>query len=222
MEKPQYTRHVGQKFNEDGSVRTFPGNTCISKVVPEMPIYSGLLELQNRLKALDVNGKYGFLPPSSFHMTVIEGVCDQFRKPELWSSKLPLDMPLNEVTKFVLERYRKLTPPTSLRMQVARTYFEGLLLVILQPADAVAAKALKDFRDQFAEETGIRFRNHDNYTFHISLAYRLIEMTPEEEQQFVALQEEAARKLQQAYPVFEMRKPSLTTFENMFQFDDIC
>lgn len=222
MEKPQYTRHVGQKFNEDGSVRAFPGNTCISKIVPEMPIYTGLVQLQERLKELDVDGKYGFLPPSSFHMTVIEGVCDQFRRPENWSSKLPPDMPLADVTEFVLERYKKLTPPASMRMQVARTYFQGLLLVILKPADTETAQALKSFRDQFAAETGIRFKNHDDYTFHISLAYRLIEMTPEEEQPFVDLQEEAARKLQAAYPTFELRKPSLTTFQSMFQFDDIC
>ncbi len=222
MNEPRYTSTVGQKFNKDGSVRTFPGNTVISKITPDMPVYKGLVEIQDRLEALDSAGRYGFLPPSSFHMTVIEGVCDQVRDSAKWSSMLPLDMPLEDVTRFVLEHYRKLSPPRSLRMRINRASFARLLLIILEPADDATAQALRKFRDQFANETGIRFKNHDTYTFHISLAYRLIEMTEEQERPFQELQDEAGPALRASYPVIEMNPPVLTTFENMFRFDDIC
>lgn len=222
MTEVQYTGAVGQKFNKDGSVREFPGNTVISKITPDMPVYSGLVETQDMLKAIDSGGKYGFLPPSSFHMTVIEGVCDQVRRPENWTSKLPLDAPLAEVTQLVLDRYRKLSPPESLSMRIVRANFSNLLTIRLEPADAPTAKALKDFRDQFASETGIRFANHDTYTFHISLAYRLIQMTPEEERPFQELQEETGPKLQARFPVIELNPPVLTTFDDMFRFDELC
>jgi hypothetical protein len=218
----QYTGFVGQKFNEDGSVRGFPGNTVISKISPDMPIYAGLVETQRRLKALDSAGKYAFLPPSSLHMTVIEGVCDQVRTPEKWSSKLALDMPLPDVNRFVSDCYARLSPPESLSMRIARTYFGRLLLVILEPADALTAKSLADFRDQFARESGIRFPNHDDYTFHISLAYLLINMRADEESVFQAEQDEVLSDLSSRFPVLELRKPDLTSFENMFRFDNLC
>lgn len=221
MARVQFTGAVGQKFNEDGSVRYFPGNTCISKISPDMPVYAGLVEVQGKLKALDTENKYGFLPPSSFHMTVIEGVCDQVRKPANWSSELPLDMPLPEVTEFVLERYRKLTPPEGIRMRIMRANFANLHTIRLEPADSATAQALREFRDQFATATGIRFPNHDNYAFHISLAYRLIEMTQEEERPFKELQDEMGPELRARYPVLEMRPPVLTRFDSMFRFDTI-
>lgn len=220
MEK-QYTGFVGQKFHEDGSVREFPGNTVISKITPDMLIYSGLVETQERLKALDRAGKYAFLPPSSLHMTVIEGVCDQVRTPARWSSELALDMPLPEVNQFVLDCYARLSPPDSLRMRIAKTDFSQLLFIVLEPADAAAERSLKDFRDQFALETGIRFPNHDTYTFHVSLAYKLIHLTADEERVFRGEQEEVLQDLVTKYPVLELRKPDLTSFENMFRFDNL-
>lgn len=58
MDKSKYTRFVGVKFNDDGSVRAFPGNTVISKITVEMPIYTGLVAAQDKLKTLDFAGKY--------------------------------------------------------------------------------------------------------------------------------------------------------------------
>ncbi len=62
MEAPQYTKAVGKKFYKDGSVRRFPGNTVISKILPSLPIYAGLVDAQKRLKAADSMGKYVFFP----------------------------------------------------------------------------------------------------------------------------------------------------------------
>ena len=50
----QYTGFVGQKFNEDGSVRRFPGNTVISKITPNAWGLDGFttLALGGTLKSL--------------------------------------------------------------------------------------------------------------------------------------------------------------------------
>ncbi len=59
METSQYTKAVGQKFHKDGSVRRFPGTTVISTLPPSLPIYAGLVDAQERLKAADNTDTYG-------------------------------------------------------------------------------------------------------------------------------------------------------------------
>jgi len=222
MSGTRYTWAVGQKFNEDGSVRRFAGNTCISRITEDMPLYTGLMEVQKRMKALECAGKYGFLPPSSFHMTVIEGVCDQVRKAERWSSKLPLDTPLEEFNQRMLEWFAKLSPPDSFTMRVAGADFSKLQYIALEAASQETTLSLKEFRDAFSEETGIRFPDHDTYRFHMSLAYKLIHLTPEEEEVIKENELEVQQELVEKYPTFKLPSPVLTVFDNMFRFDDAC
>ena len=220
MEAPQYTRAVGQKFNKDGSVRRFPGNTVISKITPATPIYVAIVEAQQRLKAANWAGKYAFLPPSSFHMTVIEGLCDHVRRPELWSKELDLEMPFDEVNQFMLERFARLSPLTRIEMRILPIKTSRLLVVGLEPADPECARSLQHFRDEFSLGTGIRFPDHDTYRYHITLAYNLIELTADEEPAVVSAQEDVQSGLASGYPSIALKEPRLTFFENMFHFDD--
>lgn len=111
MTPPKYAEAVGQKLNEDVLVRRFPGNTVIAKIPSSLPICSGIVEAQERLKAADSSGTYVFLPTSCFHMTVMEGLCDQVGTPELWSRKLDLQLPLADVNQFVLECFARTVSP---------------------------------------------------------------------------------------------------------------
>lgn len=56
----------------------------------------------------------------------------------------------------------------------------------------------------------------------MSLAYRLINMTADEESVFQAKQDEIQRDLSARYPVLELKRPDLASFENMFRFDNLC
>jgi hypothetical protein len=215
-----FTKAVGEKFHEDGSVRSFPGNTVISKITPDIPIHAGLAKAQERLKAADAAGKYVFLPPSSFHMTEVEGLCDQVRTPEHWSSKLPLEMPLVEVNRYVFDCFARLALPPSFTMRISRLTYPRFLAIILEPANAETARSLHDFREQFSLETGIRFPDHETYSYHISLAYCLVQLTADEEGMIHAKQQELQQSLSAAYPSIELGRPRLTCFENMFRFDD--
>ena len=218
----KYTRFVGEKFHEDGSVRAFPGNTVISKITPDMPIYVGLVEAWERLKAVEFAGKYAFLPPTSFHMTVMEGLCEQVRTPEQWSTKLSLHMPLAEVNQFMRDCFSRILLPRTLTMRIVSGVFSQLIVLYLEPADTDTAQALKTFRDQFSRETGIRFPRHDAYTYHISLAYNLIPLAASEEHMIQEEQQEIQHALSIKYPSFQLGRPRLTFFENMSQFEDAC
>ncbi len=218
---PQYTKDVGQKFYKDGSVRRFPGNTVISKLPPSLPIYAGLVDTQERLKAADSMGKYVFLPPSSFHMTVIEGLCDQVRTPEQWSTKLDLQLPLPEVNHFMAECMTRVSPPSSLVMRISPRTIPCWLAVVLEPADTDTAQSLHQFREQFSLETGIRFPNHETYTYHISLAYSLQWLTADEERHMHSVQQEVQRALSARYPKITLQAPQFTYFEDMFRFNNV-
>lgn len=222
MKPPKYTKAVGQKFNRDGSVRRFPGNTVIAKIPPSLPIYAGLVEAQERFRAADSSGKYVFLPPSSFHMTVIEGLCDQVRTPELWSRKLDLALPLADVNEFMLECFARLSRPSSFTMRISQTTFPRWLAIVLEPADTETSQSLQRFREEFSRETGIRFPNHDTYTYHISLAYELLWLTADEERTIHNVQQEVQSTLATRYPTIVLGRPQLTYFEDMFRFHTVC
>ncbi len=216
----QYTKAVGQKFHKDGAVRQFPGNTIISKIPPSLPIYAGLVAAQEKLQLADISSKYVFLPPSSFHMTVIEGMCDQVREPHKWSTALDLQMSFPAVNRFMAKCAAKLSYPASLSMTISPQTIAGWLVIILEPADAAVAQSLYQFREQFSQETGIRFPNHETYTFHISLAYNLLYLTPDEEHLMHNAQQEVQQTLSEQYPIITLPRPCLTYFEDMFRFDN--
>ncbi len=222
METSQYTKAVGQKFHKDGSLRRFPGNTVICKIPPSLPIYAGLVDAQERFKAADSMGKYVFLPPSSFHMTVIEGLCDQVRTPERWSNKLDLQMPLTEVNQFMLECVASVPCPSSITMCISSRTILRWLAIVLEPANAKTSQSLQQFREQFSLQTGIRFPNHETYTYHISLAYNLRLLTDAEECMMHGVQQEVQHALSAQYPSIALGEPHLTCFEDMFRFDNAC
>ncbi|KAJ2897746.1 hypothetical protein MKZ38_004422 [Zalerion maritima] len=102
------------KFSPSGSVQSFPGNTIICHLPPpsESRWHSRLLKLNARLSAflepdasLEESASnfddpkspqqqaplYALLPPSSYHITLFEGVCTHVSNPAYWppSSSLP-------------------------------------------------------------------------------------------------------------------------------------
>ena len=103
----QYAPAVGNKFYEDGTVRQFPGNTIICFADPQSQAFQEAEWAQQQLLRESYADKFAILPPSSFHMTVLDLICDQVRETEKWSSHLSLDAPLEEVDQHFNVRSRK-------------------------------------------------------------------------------------------------------------------
>lgn len=217
MHNDSFTSAVGQKFHPDGRVRTFPGNTIISFVPPDSPIFAHTSWVQAQIQALPFAHKFGFLPPSSFHMTVMELLCDQVRVPERWSAQLPLDTPLPQLDNFFTERVPPIPPPAALQMRfVEVTQYTATLN--LTPADEETAVSLQTYRNQIAAATGVRFPDHDSYQYHISTAYRLINLTTAEETQLAATLQPINDTLRTRFGLFAPPPPQLTFFDDMFAF----
>lgn len=212
-----FTNAVGErrKFNEDGSFRPFPGNTIVCNLTESRVIEEIVRVQQAHASSLPFAHKFAWTPPESFHMTVIELLCHEHRKPELWSSFLDLDAPIEETDRFFAKVLEPLSFPGHFRMKVERLH---KTTIGVSPYDEAARQCLHEFREQVSRLAGVRFPNHDTYRFHISFGYQLIQLTPGEEKQFNQLQLDLSRSLVEKLGVIEMGTVEYTVFEDMTKF----
>jgi hypothetical protein len=218
MSAPRYTREVGRKFYPDGTPRRFPGNTIICFVEPDSPLGTLAQAFQHALGAAPLGHKFALLPPPSFHMTVMELLCDEVRTPERWSPLLPLDAPLAATDAFFLERVPRITAPSDRTVRVTGIGHPNNLWLSLEPADEATAVALRAYRNAVAEATQVRFPDHERYRFHLSLAYRLIELEADEEEALAALVHTWQPQLRAAGASIALPPPVLTGFDDMVRF----
>lgn len=214
----RYTGHVGKKFHEDGSPRKFPGNTIICHVPKESAQFSFLVDYQNRLKEQSWADKFSFLPPSSFHMTVFEGICDEVRKPRKWISALPLDASLEETDEYLKEKWAKIEKTSGFQMKARFISIGSVITLNLMPKTAEEEKRIRDFRDTLSEQFGIRMPNHNRYGFHISFAYQIEKFNPLEMLKVAIFMWKEKSRVQNGFGILETNTPELTFFEDMTEF----
>jgi hypothetical protein len=212
------TREVGRKFYADGTARRFPGNTIICFVDPESPLGQAASAFQAALHAQPWGAKFALLPPSSFHMTVMDLLCDQVRVAERWSPHLPLDAPLPATDAFFLERVPAVPLPTLRTMRVDSIYTGFGLMLMLEPTDAATEAALRGYRDAIASATGVRHPDHNSYGFHMSLGYRLYALDAAETASLTALCAAWAPQLRDAGATLALPPPVLCSFADMTAF----
>jgi len=217
MSTPHLGPSAGSKFWPDGTPRHFPGNTIISFVAAQSAEAHLLARTVDHLRE-SVADDFVVLPPSSWHMTVFELLCDQVRDADHWSRFLDADAPLSAADEFFAERVPTVIAPSRLDMR-SRCISVGsaALGVLLEPADQVTTDALHRYREELAIATGVRFPNHDSYRFHITLAYRLSPPTSNTQQQIDAAIQRADIDLDDRG--FEIAQPVLTYFSDMTDFD---
>jgi hypothetical protein len=155
---------VGRKFYPDGRVRTFPGNTIVCHVTVTTALVERLNRLYERLRAAKAARLYTLLPPSSWHMTLFDGVTGETSTPDRWPECLPLDAPLEEAHRLFEGRLtaQVFGPKLTFDMQV--TGFGSLRNVIsisLQPASAAEERAIRCLRDRLAAVLRLRRASHD-------------------------------------------------------------
>lgn len=218
MSSFQYTEHIGEKFHPDRSVRTFPGNTIICFVDPQQHagIFQECVWAQEQLKAMQCQHKFGFLPPDSFHMTVFQLLVDQPRIAEHWSPFLPHTASLEEMDRFVIEKVANIPAPMGFRIRYK--FIRKPATIEVEPADLETEHTLRRYRKRISEATGVQYPDHDSYKFHISFAYHLIKLTPEEEAERQAIFAKIDTRLQETFGVFETTSPQLVFFDDMFTF----
>lgn len=67
---PGYPIGVPSKFDLEGNVQPFSGNTILAHLSPDSELYASMLELHGKLAASPLAPLFALLPPTSWHMTV--------------------------------------------------------------------------------------------------------------------------------------------------------
>ncbi|NOH78207.1 DUF1868 domain-containing protein [Vibrio sp. RE86] len=216
----KFAPSVGVKFHEDGSVRRFPGNTFICHVDPSLELINELTWAQDQLKAMECGAKFSYLPIESMHMTVFEGVCDQIRLAEKWTSKVPLDAPLSATTEYFSEAVRHIGAHQGFEMvyDYVHNCQVGGSAIRIKPANEQTKQALADCRSQLRDATGINMPDFDDYHFHITLSYRVIELEEHEKQELLATTDRIAERISKSFGTLKHRAVEFCTFEDMFEF----
>lgn len=207
---------TASKFHEDGRVRPFPGNTFVSALAVGRPESATFADVADRLKTSSVGRRLTFLPRSSYHMTVFEGICVDLTEPTLWPADLPAT-DLATATAFFeasIAGLDGLAGPLRMRPAGLLSWAAGLVIG-LEPVDTAENARLRGFRDRLSDAIGLRKPGHDGYAFHLTLAYWLDRA---DDGDWVLEREALSTHVRATVPTLDMPAPDFCTFADMHAF----
>ncbi len=214
----RYTPVVGQKFYADGTVRPFPGNTLLCMLDPAAPVFARVAWVAEQFAAHPFARHFALLPPSSFHMTVMDLLCDEVRDPAHWSRLLGTEVSLAESDAFLMQAVITVPAPPTFQMEYTSLSTEGGVRLNVAPANDATHRAIRGYRDAVAEVTGIHLPTHEAYGFHISVAYRLMEPEAGEDAAIAAWVSAVDPVLRETFGRFDTGQPHLAFFDDMARF----
>ena len=159
----------GGKFNLEGEVLPYPGNTFICHIDPDSAFYQSLVNLQDAIRALPHADCMAFLPQPSFHMTVFCGVSGQPLGADGWPQGLEPNATLESISNRWCERLDR--DGESSRFSVTPSHMRSPYSIHMQAASDADAAALLEARQRLECLTGLVRGDLDSYQFHITLGY---------------------------------------------------
>ncbi|KAJ6509043.1 RNA ligase/cyclic nucleotide phosphodiesterase [Mycena sanguinolenta] len=220
-ETPKYPPGVPSKFDPDGNVQHFPGNTIVCHLSPssEPELYNSMLALYDKLKRSHLSHLYALLPPFSWHMTAFEGSCDQRRIPGRWPDDLPMDASLADCTALFANKLSTFDLQCDPPYHLSITGFDPLetgIGVHLEPYTPEENARLRGLRDRLSPLLRIRSTDHATYVLHLSMAYLLRILTEEQDKELRKLLMDHFESMPKQ---FQLGAPEFCTFEDMFAFN---
>jgi len=214
----QYGLQIGVKFNSDGTPIKYPGNTVIADVGKENPAYAVLHQISSRLRQVKFNDCFIFLPENSYHVTIIRGMNDNVRKSGFWPPELALDTPMDQVDDYFATAAGAVPVSADIRMKFVRLQINGDdVRVCLKPADMEQEQLLKDYRSQVAQRLGFQLPGHDEYIYHVTMAY-ILKLPGSEYQHQLHEIEESINSCLREQDCFYLSRPCLAYYNDMMQF----
>ena len=215
--RPQYPSGIPGKFDPDGNVQPYPGNTIISHLSPSSDLHASVFVLHDKLRNSNLSHLYALLPASSWHMTIFDGVLDKVRMPGYWPNDLSMNASLAECDALFankLSSFDLQCDPPYLMSVVGFTQ-SGIIGVHVEPRTLEENARLRGLRDRLSEALKIRHPDHEVYGFHLSLAYLLRYLTDEQKKELSLLLEEHLKSMPTE---FELGAPEFCKFEDMFAY----
>lgn len=219
----KYAPAVNTKFYENGEVREFPGNTFLCSIDKNISLMQEIEFAQNTLKGMKCAHKFAFLPLSSMHMTIFEGLCDQVRKPELWSNKFAIDTAIEETTDFIEKELQNVQALGGFEMVFNSVIYSpnGAISIRIKPKSEDVHQKIIQCREELSQATGIRLSDSDDYHFHISLNYRILELNKQDEDEMQQTIEKTEKYLDENFGTLVHGPVEFCRFKNMFVFEPV-
>ncbi|OAA61294.1 RNA ligase/cyclic nucleotide phosphodiesterase [Niveomyces insectorum RCEF 264] len=227
-DRPPHPQGVPLKFSADGVVQRYRGNTTLCHIPADAPILAGLRATYDAFAAHPTLArKICLLPPSSWHMTVLDGVREAECEPGMWPEGREKE-PLDACTQaFAASLQQQLTaaalaaeglqPPY--RMRVCGFHSNGTGFGLrLEGATAAEEARMRRLRDRIADAFGFRAPNHTTYRFHATIAYLRQFLDPGEGGDVAEWNKLFAELEPKIQMEVELGPVEFCTFEDMYAF----
>ncbi|WP_232823004.1 DUF1868 domain-containing protein [Oceanibium sediminis] len=209
----------GGKFDLDGKVRHWPGNTVLCHLDRTSPAHALLAELQDKVRRSAFGGLFTYLPADSFHMTVFQGWSPFLPDENAWPEGVPRDATRDGTTDVLRRKFDGLTLPQRFRIRPDGLF--GLHSLTVCGADDEEERRLRDARIAMRDASGLVPRDFDSYVFHVSLAYQLRWVDDAMAREMVAFSDELGSAFAAEVPEIEIGPCELCDFENMHHFEPV-
>jgi len=211
-------RHFGRRYDRTGAFLSEPGNTVVCHLVEGSPSQQAVLEIRRRMQAQSDAGRLAFTPVSSLHMTLFQGIIEYRRSLPFWPADMPLDTDIDVMTTHYLEELRDFRGAGPFQVRVIDVVPTGLTVAGATDEDE---RRMRAWRDAFAEAFGYRHPDHDDYVFHVTLAYMIDWLAEERLPAWEAMFEESLALLGREAPILELQPPAFCSFEDMNHFEKL-
>ena len=204
------------KFDHNGKPLPFPGCSIISKIPLNSDLFYEIKLLQLKFKDLSPEKAYTYLPETSFHMTLFDCCNVNTVNTPYWPKKIVEDNNYTKIAYVLSKRIKKYIFPDKFDLKLKKLF--GGYSIILEGNTNKDEKIIRGCRNKLSDLLGIRFENHDTYTFHITLAYILRKLKDDEIEKLIKINDRLLERFLEKFPIIRMQKPVLCTFENMYEF----
>jgi len=209
-------KEAEDKFDHNGKPLPFPGCSIICKIPIKSDLFCELKLVQLKYKELSPEKAYTYLPETSFHMTLFDCCNVNTVNTQYWPKNIDSEKNYNNIAYLLSKRIKKYIFPEKFDLKVKKLF--GGYSIILEANTKNDEKIIRECRNKLSELLGIRFKNHDTYIFHITLAYILRKLKENEMENIIKTNSRLLETFIQKFPIIRVEKPVLCTFENMYEF----
>ncbi|MCX5520193.1 DUF1868 domain-containing protein [Kaistia defluvii] len=215
---PLPPRHRGRRYDRAGTFLPEPGNTVVCHLVEDSPSQAAVLEVRRRMRAMPDANRLAFTPASSLHMTLFQGIIEYRRSLPYWPADVPLDTEIGAMTNLYMKRLEGFSGAGPFRIRVVDVVPTGLTVAGATEDDS---RRMRAWREALAEVFGYRHPDHDDYVFHVTLAYMIDWLDRDRLPEWQALFDDCRALLDQEAAVLELQPPALCNFEDMNHFEPL-
>ncbi|MEO3385089.1 DUF1868 domain-containing protein [Mesorhizobium sp. CAU 1741] len=212
-EKPP--RYLGTRYDREGNFLYEPGNTFVSHVTDGSATQAAIVAVRERLMAMPHADHFTFTPVASLHKTLFQGVTDNRRSRPFWPSGLSCEARLETATSWMDARIASFSVAAPFRIKADMVTPLGIVVSGLTEDDE---RVMRDARDALADLLGYRHPDHEDYTFHITLAYQLEWLPPQCQDTYLAALDDIKAELETFPQGLELDLPAFCAFDDMKEF----